>query len=46
MKRKKPTKAELEEMRARHAKVIENAERTRRLAEKALAKLEAQRSDS
>jgi|GraSoiStandDraft_28_1057319.scaffolds.fasta_scaffold46408_3 hypothetical protein len=46
MKRKKPTKAELEEMRARHAKVIENAERTRRLAETALAKLEAQRSDS
>lgn len=40
--------AELEEMRARHAKVLENAERTRKLAEKALAKLEAdaQRSDS
>jgi hypothetical protein len=46
MKRKRPTKAELEEMRARHAKVLENAERTRKLAEKALAKLEAQRSDS
>ena len=44
MKRKKPTKAELEEMNARHARVIANAERTRKLAERAQAKLDAQRS--
>jgi type II secretory pathway component PulM len=44
MKRKKPTKAELEEMRARHARVLTNAERTRKLAERAQAKLDAQRS--
>jgi hypothetical protein len=44
MKRKKPTKAELEEMKTRHAQVLANAERTRKLAEQALAKLEAQRT--
>jgi hypothetical protein len=31
-------------MRERHARVLANAERTRRLAEKAQAKLDAQRS--
>lgn len=40
MKRRKPTKAELEEMDARHARVLANAQRTRDLAERGLAKLE------
>jgi hypothetical protein len=44
MKRKKPTKAELEEMKERHARVHANAERTRKLAEQAQAKLDAQAS--
>jgi hypothetical protein len=44
MKRKKPTKAELDEMNARHARVLANVERTRKLAERAQAKLDAQRS--
>jgi hypothetical protein len=44
MKRKKLTKAELEEMKERHERVLANAERTRKLAEKAQAKLDAQRS--
>jgi hypothetical protein len=44
MKRKRPTKAELEEMRERHARVLANAERTRKLAERAQEKLDAQRS--
>ena len=44
MKRKKRTKAEREEMNARHARVLVNAERTRKLAEKAQAKLDARRS--
>jgi hypothetical protein len=44
MKRKKLTKAEREEMNARHARVLANAERTRKLAERAQAKLDAQRS--
>lgn len=42
MGKRKPTKAELEEMRARHTRVLVNAERTRKLAEKAQAKLDAQ----
>lgn len=42
MKRKKLTKAEREEMEARHERVLENARRTRELAEKAQAKLDAQ----
>ena len=42
MGKRKPTKAEVEEMNARHARVLANAERTRRLAEKAQAKLDAQ----
>jgi hypothetical protein len=44
MKRKKLTKAEREEMNTRHARVLANAERTRKLAERAQAKLDAQRS--
>jgi type II secretory pathway component PulM len=44
MKRKRPTKAELEEMKARHAQVLENARRLRELAERAQAKLDAQSS--
>jgi hypothetical protein len=44
MKRKKLTKAEREEMEARHARVLANAERTRKLAEKAQAKLDSQGS--
>jgi hypothetical protein len=41
MERKKLTKAEREERDARHAQVIENARRTRELAERALAKRHA-----
>jgi hypothetical protein len=44
MKRKRLTRAELEEMRKRHARVHANAERTRKLAERAQAKPGAQRS--
>ena len=44
MKRRKPTKAELEEMRERHARVMVNVERTRKLAEKAQAELDAKRA--
>jgi hypothetical protein len=44
MKRKKLTRAELEEMRERHARVHANAERTRKLAERAQARLDTQRS--
>ena len=46
MGRKKRTKAELEEMKARHAQVLANARRTRELAERAQAQLEAQRSST
>ena len=42
MAKKKLTKAEREEMDAHRAQVLVNAQRTRELAEKALAKLEAQ----
>jgi len=42
MAKRKRTKAELEEMRARHAQVLANAQRTRELAERAQAKLDAQ----
>lgn len=45
MAKKKLTKAEREEMDARHAQVFANAQRTRELAERALAKLEAQARD-
>jgi hypothetical protein len=38
------TKAEREEMEARHASVLENARRTRELAEKAQAQLDAERA--
>jgi hypothetical protein len=44
MKRKRLTKAEREEMNERHARVLANAERLRQLAERAQAKLDAQRS--
>jgi hypothetical protein len=44
MAKKKMTKAERDEMNARHAQVLANARRTRELAERAQAKLEAQRS--
>jgi hypothetical protein len=43
MAKKKLTKAERAEMDARHARVLANAERTRELAERAQAKLDAQR---
>jgi hypothetical protein len=42
MAKKKLTKAERDEMNARHARVLANAERTRELAERAQAKLNAQ----
>jgi hypothetical protein len=45
MKRKRLTKAEREERDARHKRVLENARRTRELAERAQAKLSAQRSN-
>jgi DNA-directed RNA polymerase subunit K/omega len=44
MAKKKLTKAEREEMDARHERVLANARRTRELAEKAQAKLDAERS--
>jgi hypothetical protein len=42
MAKKKLTKAEREEMEQRHKRVLENARRTRELAERAQAKLDAQ----
>lgn len=42
MAKKKLTKAEREEMNARHARVMANVRRTRELAEKAQAKLDAE----
>ena len=44
MAKRKLTKAEIAERDARHERVLANARRTRELAEKALAKLEAERS--
>jgi hypothetical protein len=44
MAKKKLTKAERDEMNARHERMRANAQRTRELAEKAQAKLDAQRS--
>jgi DNA-directed RNA polymerase subunit K/omega len=44
MAKKKLTKAEREEMDARYERMLANARRTRELAEKAQAKLDAQRS--
>lgn len=44
MAKKKLTKAEREERDARHERVLANAQRTRELAERAQAKLEAQGS--
>ena len=43
MAKKKLTNAEREERDARHERVLENAKRTRELAERAQAKLDAQR---
>lgn len=45
MAKKRMTKAEREEMNARHERVLANAQRTRELAERAQAKLEAQARD-
>ncbi len=44
MEKRKLTKAEREERDARHARVFANAQRTRELAERAQAKLDAQTS--
>ena len=44
MAKKRLTKAEREERDARHERVLANARRTRELAERAQAKLEAQAS--
>ncbi len=44
MKRKKLTKAEREERDAFHERVLANAQRTRELAEKAQAELDAKQS--
>jgi hypothetical protein len=44
MAKRKRTKAERDESRAFHEQVMANAQRTRELAEKGLAKLEAERS--
>ena len=46
MKKKKLTKAEREEMDAQIARTLVNAQRLRELAEKGLAKLEAQQQQS
>jgi hypothetical protein len=43
MAKRKLTKAELEEMDAQRAEMVANARRTRELAEKAQAKLDAQK---
>lgn len=43
MAKRKLTKAELEEMDAQRAEMLANARRTRELAEKAQAKLDAQK---
>ena len=44
MKKKKLTEAEREEFRIRHERTLANAQRTRELAERAQAKLDAERS--
>ena len=44
LERKRLTKARLEEMRAHSARARPNAQRTRELAEKAQARLDAERS--
>jgi hypothetical protein len=41
---RKLTKAEREEMEQRHVRVLANAQRTRELAERAQAKLDAERA--
>jgi hypothetical protein len=44
MAKRKPTEAERAEWRAQRERTLANARRTRELAEKALARLEAQRA--
>jgi hypothetical protein len=44
MAKRKRTKAEREEFRVRYERAMANAQRTRELAERAQAKLDAQRS--
>jgi hypothetical protein len=44
MAKKKPTKAEHAEREAHHERVLANARRTRELAERAQARLDAERS--
>ncbi|MDX6481486.1 MAG: hypothetical protein QOG85_1996 [Gaiellaceae bacterium] len=46
MAKRKRTKAEHEEFRERYQRAMENAQRTRDLAEKAQAKLDAERSSN
>ncbi len=46
MAKRKLTKAERDEMNARHARVLANARRTRELAERAQAKLNGKNSGS
>ena len=46
MAKKKLTKAEREEMNARLERMVVNAQRTRELAERGQAKLDAQRSQN
>lgn len=45
MAKRKQTKAEREAFRARYERAMENVRRTRELAERAQAKLDAQRSN-
>jgi hypothetical protein len=46
MAKKKQTKVDREEFRIRHERTLANARRTRELAERAQAKLDAERSGS
>jgi hypothetical protein len=46
MAKRKPTKAEREEFKARNERAMANVRRTRELAERAQAKLDAERSGS
>jgi hypothetical protein len=45
MAKRKQTKAERAEFKARHERAMENVRRTRELAERAQAKLDSERSD-
>jgi hypothetical protein len=46
MAKKKPTEAERQARKAEHERVLANAQRLRELAEKGLAKLEAQQQSA